>query len=291
MVRSMSDEKWGPDRAGAALAAVSAELGLRAEPLLIRASGNVVYRCGDHIAKVYRPTDVIPRMATAARTAGALAAAGAPVVAPAFDGTLFEHPDGVVSFWPTVESIRTPTLAELGTLLRQFHTVGAVVVADLDLERWPGTISTRWATGPYRDTAGANRTLADTIDAYAVELEERCAVMPAGPLTVLHGDPDLSNTLVGPDGPVLIDTDWVCAGPAVMDLADVVCQHRDAKVGDDDYAAFVGAYGSDPAALDGVELGVQVRAFHGLVFRLAMACRYDQDLSWLVDETALQLGR
>ena len=278
---------WGPRQTGTALAAVGADLGIDVSgAALIRVAGTVVYRCGPYIVKVYRHTDNTARMAGAARAAVALAAAGLPVLAPCFDGRLFGHGDSAVSFWPYIESTRAPSWAEVGTLLARLHGTDPAVAGRLDVPAWPGVIGTRWATGPYRARSDADRGLADRIDEAGVVLTGRCA-LAAGedsrPLrgTVLHGDPHRTNALVGPAGPVLIDTDYLSIGPRVADLAAVEAQRRDGEIAGADFTAFCAAYGNEPADVPGLELAVAVCQLLSVTFRLAMACRAGGDVAWL----------
>ena len=277
---------WTEADARLAAGAACRQVEVDGELTLLRWSANGVYRCGDRVVKVYRTSDSTVRMRQAARAARLCAAAGAPIAAPDFAGELFAHHGGVVGFWPYIEPVRDPDWDDLGTLLRKLHDTGEALVGHAPVPAWPGVIGARWATGPYRRAADADPAAADAIDAAALRLTDRCSRLSVTRATMLHGDASLANTIVGADGPVLIDTDWMSVGPAAVDVADVVHERRHGDLDAPAYRDFVAAYGSDLSDHPEMDLAVAVRALHGVVYRIAESIRAGTDIRWVADEAA-----
>lgn len=96
-------------------------------------------------------------------------------------------------------------------------------------------------------------TLGDRLQELLARLERH---QPAdGTPVVSHGDYHVKQLLVGPDGPVLLDLDELCLGPAALDLATFAAHELDGTArgdgrADEVLAGVLDGYGSTPADLD-----------------------------------------
>jgi hypothetical protein len=274
---------WGRAEADALLGSALAGRGVAGEPALLWDAGSFVYRVGDVVAKVYSPDATVDRYEQTAVAAHALAAAGVPLVAPLDDGRLLRSDVGSIGFWPFIAAVRAPDWRDVGWLLRTFHATAPDVLETVALPRWDGLVGTRWATSHYRARSDADSRLADAIDATGERLTAAAAPLQAEPVTLIHGDAQLQNVLVGVDGPQFVDLDWLAIGPRAADAVAVVRAHRHGTLDDVSYAAFVDAYGSDPASLDGMDVLSAAKDLGEVTFQLALACRRGADVGWLAD--------
>ncbi|PRY49296.1 phosphotransferase family enzyme [Geodermatophilus tzadiensis] len=212
-------------RAVAAASAVAAAHGVPArEPRVLHDGVNAVV----HLA----PAPVVARVATLTpllrpdpsrpfgrevALAGALAAAGAAVVAPSdlLPPGPHEHGGLVLSFWRHVEVLpRAPgpaevaaALADLHATLRHLPTAGTPLDTPLDdLAAWVERAG-GWGVSP------AVRTrVADDVERLRPRLD-------SGPVQALHGDAHPGNLLATPDGWRWADLEDTCPGPVAWDLA------------------------------------------------------------------------
>jgi Ser/Thr protein kinase RdoA (MazF antagonist) len=209
---------------------------------LIRLGSSAVLRLpGGVVARVARDESWIETSAHEVRVATALHRAGVPCVRPwpvPQPVTVDGHP---VTFWAEIPGpLQRPTFAELGTVLRQLHTVHA----NLDLPPLDP-----WARTPERVehapvSASQRRVLADVLaevqDAWPTARFE----LAAG---AIHGDAHLGNLVRGTDGAVvLVDFDSACIGPREWDLAPTGLYAASLGwISRAEYQAFVAAYGFD----------------------------------------------
>ena len=104
--------------------------------------------------------------------------------------------------------------AELGRMLRRLHSLP---YDDLELSAWDPlkAVHSRVA----EETAGLTSAEKDALLVCCETVERTLPglpyMLPAGPI---HGDPLLSNTILGPEGLVLCDLDGFCHGPREWDL-------------------------------------------------------------------------
>ncbi|MGY1779118.1 phosphotransferase family protein [Geodermatophilus sp. SYSU D01036] len=211
-------------RAAAAATAVAAAHGLRS-------TGARVLHDGVNVVVHLAPAPVVARVATLTpllrpdpgrpfgrevALAGALAAAGAPVVPPS--DLLLPGPhvqDGLtLTFWTRVEVLpRTPTPAEVATALAGLHAVLAglpVTGGPLDTPLDDLAVFSERAGAWGVDPAVRART-AERVEALRPRL--------GGRVQALHGDAHPGNLLATPDGWRWADLEDTCAGPPEWDLA------------------------------------------------------------------------
>jgi len=162
--------------------------------------------------------DAADWLAREVAVAAALAAAGAPVVAPSPDApaVVHEHRGVPVTFWTFVPDAGDPLpdAARLGAMLADLHA--ALRSCDLDLpflapllQDVPSFLdrAARTGTPPPRD-----------VDALRAAFERLTAGLPAAPAQPLHGDAHPGNLLAGP---VWCDFEDTCRGPVAWDLASL----------------------------------------------------------------------
>lgn len=213
------------------------ELGLEVrDPVVLRDRSNLLV----HL----RPTPVVARVATATAmvrrdgegiarelsVAGALAAAGAPVVAPSAllppgphrrDGWTF-------SFWEWIEPRPgTPDAHAAGARLRACHELLAELGADGVAAAEPAAALVEW--GALREAEAIVAGLGDgdeVLSAADLELLRATGAREVArataldlPLQPIHGDAHLRNLLTGADGPLWIDWEDSFLGPRGWDLA------------------------------------------------------------------------
>lgn len=273
--------QWGPPEAEALLSAALAQRAVTGVPTLLSEAATFVYRVDAVVAKVYAPTATIDRYEQAAIAGSGLAANDIPLVPPLDGGRMYRSSTGSVGFWPFVEAVAPARWAHLGALLRECHNAPALVLREITVPQWDPTVGTRWATSLYRARDNADLGLADTIDALGESLTARAAGLLAEPATLLHGDPQLQNVVVGVSGARLVDLDWLSVGPSVVDTAPVVSRHSKGAISDTEYAEFCAAYGRDPASSVGTDVLSDAGALREVVFRLALACRSGRRVEWL----------
>ncbi|MEX1105414.1 MAG: aminoglycoside phosphotransferase family protein [Ilumatobacteraceae bacterium] len=197
-----------------ALAARAARAWSLPQPELLRVGMNALFAAGDDVVlRIGRPT---ADPAAALWLADQLAAHGVRV--PSFLGhePLVEGP--LVVYAVTREHATGPTdWAAVGAMVRRVH--------QLD----PATIAARYPTPPcwsfpWWDFGVLMADVAPMLDEPARCGIERAIARHAGwqdrvgpPPVVLHGDVHPGNVIQTADGPVLLDWDLVCTGPAAWD--------------------------------------------------------------------------
>jgi aminoglycoside phosphotransferase (APT) family kinase protein len=151
----------------------------------------------------------------------------------------------VVTAWVSVsDAVAYGTTSELGTILRQLH---GLPEPPFEL---PAAMPTKAAEaavriGELRCVDAPNRVM--LADRYARLVQDAQAVRPVLPQGVIHGDANVGNLLRRDDGvAVLSDLDSVAIGPREWDLIQTAIYYE--RFGwhtDEEYAAFVDAYGFD----------------------------------------------
>ncbi|PSK95421.1 Ser/Thr protein kinase RdoA (MazF antagonist) [Murinocardiopsis flavida] len=201
---------------------------------------------GQAVAKVGRSAASTARAAREVRAARWLLERGVPAVRPlAGPVAALGRP---VTFWerlPPAE--RPPSGADLGSLLRRLHALGPApfplparsLLAGVD--RW-----LRAAEGGIDPADAAYlRERAETCAAQIAALRPR---LPPGPI---HGDALLRNVVVGPDGPVLTDLEYVSHDLREHDLVVMALARDRYGMPEREYQGFTGAYGWDVAEWPG----------------------------------------
>ncbi|MFJ9691808.1 phosphotransferase enzyme family protein [Kitasatospora sp. NPDC101183] len=240
---------------------------------LLALGENAVFDLGDPavVAKVGRGPELYDRAHRELTVAHWLAGQGVPVVRP-YDAVAPEpqlshgHP---VTFWhrlaPAVRPART---ADLAPLLRALHRLPLppVPLGRRDLmapvERW--LASAEGHVDP-ADVAFLRHRRA----AFEAALEDLAPRLHPG---VIHGDALPRNVHVGPDGPVLLDLEFVADDLREHDLVVLALSQDRYGVPAEDYRAFTEAYGWD------------VREWPG--FTVLRGARETASASWVAQQAA-----
>jgi hypothetical protein len=207
----------------AAARAVAAAHGVRTDPRLLQDGINVVLHMD--------PAPVVARVATLTRLlrddgrtpfgrevalAGALTAAGAPVVPPSdvLPPGPHLHGDTVLSFWTHVTVLpERPGPAETAAAFTELHgALAGQPATGTPLDTPLGDLGTFLARAGRWDVPDADR------DRLAARLE-RLRPRLDGEVRQLHGDAHPGNLLATPDGWRWTDLEDTCSGPLAWDLA------------------------------------------------------------------------
>lgn len=261
---------WGVRDALAALDLARPRLDLDLpEPVVVSALTTVVLRCGDHAVKVYPPgTDAehLARVRTALDgVSSVVLTTHAPVATAA----------GVVTVMPWIAGAEAHAAVgwrEVGTLLRRFHaeTAGADLPAWAPLSRLPGQV------------AGLDpEHAAVLLGARAELLTALSSVTSVVGVGAVHGDVSPGNVVLTPDGPRLIDLDWVAAAPREHDLASAARRRAAGEISRSAYAGFCRAYGADVRGWDGLVVLDRIAELGAVEFRLWDHRHHGWPLDWL----------
>jgi aminoglycoside phosphotransferase (APT) family kinase protein len=241
--RPFVDSPVGDVDAARALAArVARELDLP-EPAVLRIGMNALFRAGDVIVRVGRPS---APAGLAIELVQSLRSRGIAAPVPAC-GAVFEDGELAATCWqPLLESGEPIDWREVGTIVRRVHDLSS---ADLP-EGYPLPPPTAF---PWWDFERLMNEVGDEIDHAAragleqaihrnaawTRIEARCVVC--------HGDVHPGNVVMTDTGPVLIDWDLMCAAPAGWDHA-MLLTLADRWGGDRlAYPAFAAGYGASLA--------------------------------------------
>jgi hypothetical protein len=261
---------WGAVQALAALdeARPFLPVGLP-DATVVSALTTVVLRAGDHAVKVYPPgTDPahLDRISTVLAGSSTAHLPTAPAVVTSY---------GVLTVTPWLSGTGTVTWPELGALLRAFHTEHA----EADVPRWSplarlesqvAGLPPEWAEVLLAARAALLRALAE-VDSWVGE-------------GAIHGDVSPANVMRTPDGPRLIDLDWVARAPREYDLASAARRVRAGEMSRRTYAGFCRAYDVDVRSWPGLPLMDRIADLGGVAFRLWDSRHHGQDLAWVEQE-------
>jgi len=156
----------------------------------------------------------------------------------------------VTTFWVSAAEDETyAPVDQVGDLIRRLHRLETPTVPALPDKKPFEELAGRMSALPYLDPADAEfiRTKVDELaDAY----ESLDFALPIGPV---HGDANVGNVILDRDrNPLLIDLDNFAIGPREWDLVQTALFYE--RFGwhtDDEYRAFVDAYGFDVMEWDG----------------------------------------
>ncbi|MGA5816634.1 phosphotransferase enzyme family protein [Kitasatospora sp. NPDC094028] len=240
---------------------------------LLALGENAVFDLGDPavVAKVGRGPELYDRAHRELTVAHWLAGQGVPVVRP-YEALAAEpqlshgHP---VTFWHRLApAVRPARPADLAPLLRALHRLPLppVPLGRRDLlapvERW--LASAEGQVDP-ADVA----FLRHRRDAFAAALDDLVPRLHPG---VIHGDALPRNVHVGPDGPVLLDLEFVADDLREHDLVVLALSQDRYGVPAEEYHAFTEAYGWD------------VREWPG--FTALRGARETASASWVAQQAA-----
>ncbi|MGV9978514.1 aminoglycoside phosphotransferase family protein [Micromonospora wenchangensis] len=259
-----------------AMREVAASLGVSSEDAqLLRLTNNAVFalpRSGlvIRIARTHRLRD---RVTKVVRLAHWFADIDAPTIrlAPGVEqpvevGTL------AASVWEYLPpGSPTPTLEDLGHVLREFHSLG---LPPFPLPTWDPVADARKRLA---DADGLNRTDRDFLVRWCERLEPQLtALNQRAEQGLIHGDAHLSNLLKEPSGrTVMCDFDATCVGPWRVDLAAVaVGAHRFGRTGA--HEALAAAYGHDVTSDPGWPLLREARELKMIVAAVPLLAASEQ---------------
>ncbi|MFL6134782.1 MAG: phosphotransferase enzyme family protein [Nocardioidaceae bacterium] len=261
---------WGADEALAALAEARDALPLAlGDATVVSALTTVVLHCAEYAVKVYPPGTDASHLD---RLTGALAgsrSAHLPLCAPVVTT------QGVVTVAPWLTDTRPVTWAHLGSLLRTFHEEHATA----DVPAW--TPLSRLASQVDGLPEEAAEVLLGARDALLAAVEEIDSELGEG---TIHGDVSPSNVMRSPDGPRLIDLDWVGRAPREYDLSSASRRVADGEISAATYAQFCAAYDFDVRSWPGLPLLNRIADLGGVAFRLWDSRHHGVDLDWIEQE-------
>jgi hypothetical protein len=137
--------------------------------------------------------------------------------------TVFRHDEWVVARVEHIRGVGPIDWAEVGALVRRVHDIApGDLVPRVELP-WCGSF-------PHWNLDRQFADLCAHIDAEAKAGMRACLqrwdgwrhVLVESPSVVCHGDLHPGNVMAGPEGPVLIDWDLMCIGPAAWDHAPLL---------------------------------------------------------------------
>lgn len=239
---------------------------------VVSALTTVVLRVGDHAVKVYPPgTSGAHLDELSARLAGSLTAHIAAVGA-----VTTEH--GVVTVAPWLACVGESTWAELGTLLRRFHTEHDRT----ELPAW-----TPLSRLPSQVAALPTEHAAVLLEARALLLAALAGLRSELGRGVIHGDVAVSNAMQTPEGLRLIDLDWAAVGLREYDLAGAARRVAAGEISPGEYRAFCDAYGYDVRSWPGLPVLNRIADLGGVAFRLWDDRHHGRPMDWVSAEVAL----
>jgi hypothetical protein len=261
---------WGAVQALAALDEARPFLpGGLPDATVVSALTTVVLRAGDHAVKVYPPgTDPahLDRISTVLAGSSTAHLPTAPAVVTSY---------GVLTLTPWLSAAGTVTWPELGALLRAFHSEHV----DADVPPWsPLSRLASQVAGLPPEWAGVLLAARDQL------LEALAEVGSWVGEGAIHGDVSPANVMCTPDGPRLIDLDWVARAPREYDLASAARRVRAGEMSRRTYAGFCTAYGADVRTWAGLPLMDRIADLGGVAFRLWDCRHHGQDLAWVEQE-------
>ncbi len=221
---------------------------------LIRLGQNALFRLRDVgvVVRVARSMSHWDDAVKETNVARWLAATGYPAARLADVHQPLEVDGHPVTFWREIvgRGGREDDAGYLGRLLGRLHGLPGPTGFDLPAFEVLGHVAFRIESAPI---APADK---DLLLASCQELETAASriafALPPGPI---HGDAHVANLMVTPDGPVLIDFERFAWGQPEWDLAMTATEYRTAGWWtDDQYRAFVDAYGFDVTTWAGFDV-------------------------------------
>jgi len=211
---------------------------------LLRFGNNGVFRVRDRfIIRVARPTTPAEVTKREVKVAEALRSAGVPVVRlvdlPVEQPLVAAGCLGTV--WDFVPG-KQPTYRQFGELVRRFHHQTDLLA--IDLPEWRPLATARQRLDvladqyPTEDIALLN----DWYERITVELDSLRFVLQHG---VIHGQAEISNSLVHDGTAILLDLERVCVGPREWDMIDTATSVLRFDRPPKNYQDFAEAYGFD----------------------------------------------
>lgn len=202
------------DAANAAVAVasvVAADLGYVGAPEVLHQSNNVVVRFDGVVVKVGVVGSTAMEREVALAAEGA--ARGAPVLAPLCH--VIVRGRWLVSVWPFVERVGTPSPASVAAALRAFHDAMRATTVELP---------TLGATLRHSSELARDRTALSATDEQSRQLLSRALVEVAdrtelAATVVVHGEPHDGNLIPRERDVVLIDLESTKRAPVEWDLA------------------------------------------------------------------------
>lgn len=226
------------------------------EPVRIRAAMSVIYRAGDAVLRISRPTARLDAGLDLMRT---LANAGVSALQPVrdevivLDDTDLQDPGNApagVTAWPYIEPTRSVSpddWEQIGATLARLHALPSSAFPP-DYPRPSPTAFPWWnfdslladiATDTDASAVAAMRRVVDAAQGWdRFDSEPDTSV-------VCHGDVHRFNVLLPNGGPVLIDWDLLATAPPQFDHAVLLGAARNWGGDPADYRAFAAGYGRD----------------------------------------------
>lgn len=244
-------DRFTSAEARATLEEARQDAGLRSEDAeLLRLGENAIFRLASDpvVIRIARSLDVLGDAQKEVAVASWLRDAGLPAAEPANYAQPIIARGRPVTFWKLIDDSGTnATIADLGAILRRLH--GLPVPASLPLPQLDmfGRVAERIDAA---DLAESDRSfLADRLRSLQAQYQELCFELPP---SAVHGDAHQSNLIKRPDGTViLIDFERFAYGHPETDLSMTATEYLIGWHTDEEYAAFVRAYGHDVMNWDG----------------------------------------
>ncbi|WP_439650290.1 aminoglycoside phosphotransferase family protein [Glycomyces amatae] len=170
------------------------------------------------VVRITRSTRLHDRIRKGARLGAWFAEVDAPTIRLAeTDEQPLQYEDLLATVWELVPPAETPSIDDLGPVLREFHSLP---VPDLGLPVWDPVGTARKRIADAEALADDDRdVLLDWCDRLGPLVNE---LVEHSPLSLVHGDAHVGNLLRRADGRVILcDFDSTCLGPFGVDLAAV----------------------------------------------------------------------
>lgn len=234
-------------RARDVLGAAGVLPGTAGDARLLALGENAVFAAGDLVVKVGRDAELLDRARRELRIALWLMEADVPAVRAAEAEPLLVEGHPVTVWHRLPDPVRPAGARDMAELLRQVHALPAPPF-DLPRRELLGGVE-RWLrlAGDAIDPADA-AYVRERRNGYARTAAALTPHLPSGPI---HGDALPRNVYVGPDGPVLVDLETFSGDLREHDLVVMALSHDRYSLPDDEYAAFVQAYGWDVREWEG----------------------------------------
>jgi len=235
-------------------------------PVVVSSLTTVVLRCGPFAVKVYPPGTDPGHLARVTAALAASTAAHLPVLPP----VVTSH--GVLTVTPWLPAARSVSWGEMGSLLGSFHRQHAAA----DLPEWSPLSRVPSQVASLPDEAA--EVLLDARRVLLTALGEVRSALGDG---IVHGDVSPGNVLRGPEGPVLIDLDWVARAPREYDLSSASRRVADGEISPECYTAFCASYGFDVRSWPGLPVLNRIADLGGVAFRIWDSRRHGLPLDWV----------